>query len=159
MARWTGTWLQGPDVTLGDLRNPDGYQGERWGLPREGSGSLATFSGRLAAFLVDILACGLIGRLLSIWVDHPTPAQQQGASIVVLTLEQVLLIALTGQTLGMRLLDLKVLRFKDVTRPPGAVWSAVRTLVLIVTLGLAGFFTKSGRGLHDLAAGTAVVRA
>jgi uncharacterized RDD family membrane protein YckC len=159
MARWTGTWLQGPDVTLGELRNPDGYQGERWGLPREGAGSLASFSARLGAFGLDIAACALIAGLVNVWVSQPTPVQRQGAGIVVLTLEQLLLVALTGQTLGMRLLDLKVLRFKDVTRPPGAVWSAVRTLVLIVTLGLAGFFTKGGRGLHDLAAGTAVVRA
>lgn len=150
--------MQGPEVTLGELRNPDGYQGERWGLPREGTGSLATFSARLAAFGFDIVACALIGGLLNIWVSHPTPVQRQGASIVVLTLEQLLLVAVTGQTLGMRLLDLKVLRFKDVSRPPGAVWSAVRTLVLMLTFGLAGFFTKGGRGLHDLAAGTAVVR-
>ena len=87
-----------------------------------------------------------------------TAVQRQGAAIAVLTLEQLLLVALTGQTLGMRLLDLKVLRFKDTSRPPGVVWSAVRTLVLMLTFGLAGFFAKDGRGLHDLAAGSVVVR-
>ncbi len=146
-------------MTLGELRNPGSYPGERLGLPREGVGSLASFSARLAAFGVDIIACALMAGLLNIWVQDPTAVQRQGASIVVLTIEQLLLVALTGQTLGMRLLDLKVLRFKDVTRPPGMVAAAVRTLVLMLTVGLAGFFTKNGRGLHDLAAGSVVIRA
>lgn len=158
MARWTGTWLQGPEVTLGELRNPDSYPGERLGLPREGVGSLASFSARLGAFGIDIVASALIARLLNVWVQDPSPVQRQAASVVVLTVEQLLLVALTGQTLGMKLLDLRVLRFKDSSRPPGMVWSAVRTLVLMLTLGLAGFFTKNGRGLHDLAAGSVVVR-
>ena len=158
MARWTGTWLQGPEVTLGELRNPNGYPGEQLGLPREGAGSLASFSARLGAFGVDIVASALIASLLNVWVHQPTPIQRQGASIAVLTVEQLLLVALSGQTLGMRLLDLRVLRFRDVTRPPGIVWSAVRTLILMLTFGLAGFFTKNGRGLHDLAAGSIVVR-
>jgi uncharacterized RDD family membrane protein YckC len=158
MARWTGTWLQGPEVTLGELRNPDGFPGERLGLAREGVGSLASFSARLAAFGLDIVASALIAGLLNVWVQDPTPVQRQGAAIAVLTVEQLLLVALTGQTLGMRLLDLRVLRFKDTSRPPGMVWSAVRTLVLMLTFGLAGFFTKDGRGLHDLAAGSVVVR-
>jgi uncharacterized RDD family membrane protein YckC len=158
MARWTGTWLQGPEATLGELRNPDGYPGEQLGLPRDGPGSLASFSARLGAFGLDIVASALIAGLLNVWVQHPTPVQRQGAAIVVLTVEQLLLVALSGQTLGMRLLEVKVLRLKDLTRPPGMVWSAVRTLVLMLTFGLAGFFTKNGRGLHDLAAGSVVVR-
>jgi uncharacterized RDD family membrane protein YckC len=159
MPRWTGTWLQGPGVTLGELRNPESWQGQRLGLPREGEGSIAPFSARAFAFAVDLLACGLVAGLVASFVQDPTPAERQGTAFVVLALEHVLLVALGGQTLGMRLLSLKVLRLKDTSRVPGLVPALVRTVPLLLTLGLTGFFTRDGRGLHDLAAGTAVVRA
>jgi uncharacterized RDD family membrane protein YckC len=159
MPRWTGTWLQGPGVTLGELRNPETWPGQRLGLPREGEGSIAPFSARAFAFAVDLLACGLASGLVVAFVQHPTPAERQATAFAVLALEHVLLVALGGQTLGMRLLGLKVLRLKDTTRVPGLVPAVTRTVLLLVTLGLAGFFTRDGRGLHDLAAGTAVVRA
>jgi uncharacterized RDD family membrane protein YckC len=146
-------------VTLGELRHPDSYPGERLGLPREGTGALATFSARLVAFTADILASALIAGLINVWVADPTAAQRQGAAFGVLLVEHVLLVALTGQTLGMRVFGLKVLRFKDVTRPPGFLPALLRTVPLLLTLGLTGFFTRDGRGLHDLAAGSAVVRA
>jgi uncharacterized RDD family membrane protein YckC len=158
MPRWTGTWLEGPGVTLGELRNPDTYSGERLGLPREGTGSVATFSGRLAAFTLDILASALVAGLLNVWVSSPTPAQRQLAAFGVLAAESVLLVALAGQTLGMRLMGLKVLCRKDITRPPGLLPALTRTVPLLLSLGLTGFFTKDGRGLHDLAAGTVVIR-
>jgi len=159
MPRWTGTWLEGPGVTLGELRNPATYAGERFGLPREGSGSLATFSARLAAFTLDVLASALIAGLLNVFVSDPSPTQRQAAAFGVLAAEHVLLVALTGQTLGMRLLGLTVLRLKDIARPPGIIAALVRTVPLLLTLGLTGFFTKDGRGAHDLAAGCVVVRA
>ena len=159
MARWTGTWLEGPGVTLGELRNPGTFPGEVLGLPREGTGSLATFSGRLAAFTLDILASALVAGLINIWVSDPTALQRQAAAFGVLAAEHVLLVALTGQTLGMRLMSLKVLRFKDVTKPPGFVAALLRTLPLLLTLGLTGFFTRNGRGVHDVLAGCTVIRA
>jgi uncharacterized RDD family membrane protein YckC len=159
MPRWTGTWLQGPGVTLGELRNPETWPGHRLGLPREGEGSIAPFSARAFAFAVDALACGLVAGLF--FRPSADAAVLVGAapSLLVLAVEHVLFVALMGQTFGMRLLGLKVLRLSDTTRVPGLVPSVVRTVLLLVTLGLAGFFTRDGRGLHDLAAGTAVVRA
>lgn len=160
MPRWTGTWLEGPGVTLGELRRgPDSYPGERLGLPREGSGALATFSARLVAFTLDIFASALVAGLINVWIADPTATQRQLAAFGVLAAEHVLLVALTGQTLGMRLLGLKVLRLKDVTRPPGLLPALLRTVPLLLTLGLTGFFTKDGRGAHDLAAGCVVIRA
>ena len=145
-------------MTLGELRSPDTWPGSRLGLPREGRGAVATFSVRVIAFLADILASGLAGGLINAFVAHPSPAQRQGAGLGVLFLESFLLVALTGQTLGMRVTGLQVLRLKDPERVPGLVAALVRTVPLIATLGLVAFFTKDGRGLHDLAAGTVVVR-
>ena len=158
MARWTGTWLSGPEVTLGELRSPDTWPGSRLGLPKTGPGSVASFSARAAAFVVDVVASALIAGLLNAVVDHPSPVERQLAAYAVLALEHVLLVALTGQTLGMRLVGLRVVRLKDPAHVPGIVAAGVRTALLLASIGLAAFFTRDGRGLHDLAAGCVVLR-
>jgi uncharacterized RDD family membrane protein YckC len=158
MARWTGTWLSGPEHTLGELRNPDTWPGSRLGLPKEGTGSVATFSARAAAFMVDVVASTLLAGLVILVIQDPTPTERQLAGYVVLALEHVVLVALTGQTLGMRLLGLRVVRLTDRTGVPGFVPALTRTVLLLLSVGLAAFFTKDGRGLHDLAAGSVVVR-
>lgn len=159
MVRWTGTWLEGPGVTLGELRRgPEQWHGQNIGLPKVGAGSVASFSARAIAFAVDILASSLVAGLVVAGIDQPTPTQRQLAAYTVLFVELVVLVALTGQTLGMRLLSLKVLRLKDETRPPGLLAALTRTAPLLLTVGLAAFFGRDGRGLHDLAAGCVVIR-
>ena len=158
MPRWTGTWLSGPEVTLGELRNPDSWPGQRLGLPRDGEGSIAPFSARAFAFAVDLIAAALASGVVIGFVHHPTGTQRQLAAYAFLALEHVVLVALAGQTLGMRLLGLKVVRLADVSRVPGLVAALLRTVPLLVSVGLTGFFTREGRGLHDVVAGCAVVR-
>ena len=160
MARWTGTWLEGPGATLGEIRRgPDGWLGKSLGLPREGENSVASFSARLAGFVIDALACALVGGLITSQITNPSGTTRQVVAYSVLFVEHVLLVALTGQTFGMRIMGLKVLRLKDTSRVPGFLPALLRTLPLLLTVGLTGFFTKEGRGYHDLAAGTVVVRA
>jgi uncharacterized RDD family membrane protein YckC len=158
MPRWTGDWLSGPQHTLRELRDPGTWPGSRLGLPREGTGSLASFSARAAAFAGDLLAAGVVSGLVNAFVTDPTGTQRQAAAYTVLALEQVLLVALTGRTLGMRVLGLRVVRVSDRTAVPGLVTALLRTLPLLLTVGLTGFFTRDGRGLHDVVAGSAVVR-
>lgn len=158
MPRWTGTWLEGPGVTLGELRDPSTWPGSRLGLPREGSGAVAPFSVRAFGFAVDIVASALVAGLITSQLEKPSDVVRQLIPYGVLFAEHVLLVALTGQTLGMRLMGVKVVRLKDVTRPPGLLTALTRTVPLLLTVGLAGFFTRDGRGLHDLAAGAVVVR-
>jgi len=43
-------------------------------------------------------------------------------------------------------------------RPPGLLTALARALPLLLTAGLAGFFTRDGRGVHDLIAGCVVLR-
>ncbi|MCU1595417.1 MAG: hypothetical protein JWO12_2809 [Frankiales bacterium] len=158
MPRWTGTWLEGPQATLREMRHPDQWPGQRIGLPREGSGSVAPFGARASAMLIDIVASALVSGLIAASLDNPTPVDRQIAAYAVIFLELMLLVALTGQSVGMRMLDLKVVKLADVTKPPGFVTAFLRTSVLLVTVGLAGFFTRDGRGFHDLAAGAIVLR-
>jgi len=110
------------------------------------------------AFLIDIVASALASGLIVAQLDDPSGAQRQGIAYSVLAVEHIVLVGLSGQTLGMRLMSYKVLRLADVTRPPGWVVAVLRTLPLLLTAGLLGFFTKDGRGLHDVLAGSAVVR-
>ena len=159
MPRWTGDWLSGPQHTLRELRAPDTWPGERLGLPREGAGSVAPFSARAAAFAIDVLLSGVASGLINAFVTNPTGTQRQAAAYAVLGLEHVLLVALTGQTVGMRVLGLRVVRLADRTAVPGLVTALLRTVPLLVTAGLAAFFGRDGRGLHDMLAGSAVVRA
>jgi len=160
MPRWTGDWLSGPQHTLRDLRAPETWPGERLGLPREGAGSVASFSARAAAFAVDVVLAGVVSGLVNAFVTNPTGTQRQLAAYAVLGIEHVLLVALTGQTVGMRLLSLRVVRLADRERPaPGLVTALLRTLPLLLTAGLAAFFGRDGRGLHDMVAGSVVVRA
>jgi uncharacterized RDD family membrane protein YckC len=159
VARWTGTWLEGPGATLGEIRRgQDGWLGKSLGLPKEGPSSVASFSARLAAFVIDIIASALVAGLVVSGMDDPSDLTRQLVPYVVLFVEHVVLVALTGQTLGMRLMSLKVVRLKDVSRVPGFVPALVRTVPLLITVGIAGLFSKDGRGFHDLAAGCVVVR-
>jgi uncharacterized RDD family membrane protein YckC len=66
-----------------------------------------------------------------------------------------LLTALTGLTLGKRLLGIRVARLDG--RPVGFGWALVRTLLLLAVVP-ALFTDRDQRGLHDRAANTVVIR-
>ncbi|MDQ6651100.1 MAG: RDD family protein [Actinomycetota bacterium] len=156
MGRASGSWLGGPR-SAGTGLPPGGWRGRRLGLPAEGPGSVATLNRRLAAFAVDLLAGAAIGGLANAFVRHPSPGTRGLAANAAFLLEVAVLVGLTGQSLGMRALGLRVLRL--VGPPlPGLGWSAVRT-VLLVLLVPAVIWDRDSRGLHDRASGTVVVRA
>lgn len=123
-----------------------GYPGQRLGLPPEGPGSVAGFGARLAAFALDALACNLIALGLlrdQVWL---TP---------LFALEVFLLTALIGASAGQRLCRVRVARLDG--RPVGLARAAVRTLLLCLLVP-ALVWDRDGRGLHDRAAGTVLVR-
>ena len=125
-----------------------GYRGKELGLPATGPGSVAGFARRLAALAIDwwsslLIARGLL-RLDSAW------------AFAVLAVEYIALVPTIGTTLGMRLVGIRVLGlFSGLPRWPAIV---VRTALLLLVLP-AVVYDRDGRGLHDRAAGTVVVRA
>lgn len=157
MARWTGAWLSGPEQN-GAAAQDDGPRGHRLGLPVQGAGSVASVGTRLLAFVLDITAGALIGGLLNVFVVDPTPVQRSLAVNGSFAVEVVVLIALTGQSIGMRLMRLRVLRLSNPGGVPGLLPAVVRTALLMLVVP-ALVFDRDGRGLHDRAAGTVVVRA
>ena len=167
MARWTETWLSGPAAAGVDMGPRGRWRGEVFGLPADGPGALAGWGPRIAAFLLDLLAGALIGGLLNALVVDPTPGQRTLAVNGAFALQVLVLTALTGQSIGMRLAGLRVQRVSRPVPPPqpaagagvpGFLPAAIRTALLLLLVP-AVISDREGRGLHDKAAGTVVVRA
>lgn len=134
------------------------YPGRDYGLPELGAGSVAGWSRRLGALLIDWLACSVIAIA---FLYHPAGhysdvlVQPKLWTPVVFGVEDFLLTGLTGVTLGKRLLGIRVIRVDR--RPVGLVRAFVRTLLLLVVVP-AMMMDRDLRGLQDKAAGTIVVR-
>lgn len=140
------------------------YRGERLGLPETGPGSLGTTGARLAAFLVDAIASSLIAALF-VSATHSATRNGDGVadhlpgswSLLPLAIDYVIGMLVAGRTVGMYLFRLRIVR---VDRPaavnPGQ--AIIRTLLLFLLVP-AVIWDRDGRGLHDRASGTAVVRA
>ena len=134
-----------PSDTAPDATNR-GYPGRRLGLPESGAGSVAGVGRRLGALVIDWLLCEVIA--LSAFHD-------QYLTIAVFAVEVYLLTALTGFTVGKRLLGVRVVRLDG--RPVGPVWALVRTLLLLAVVPPL-VFDSDLRGLHEKASGTVVIR-
>ena len=142
--RDVATWLEGP----GGRRAGQGeYAGARLGLPEHGPGSIASFGRRIVAYLIDSFACAVIAYGL---------LRDQQLTLLVFAVEVLALTWLAGGSAGQLAYGLRVIR---PGRPPGrAPRAAVRTLLLCLLIP-ALVWDRDGRGLHDKAAGTVVVRA
>lgn len=157
MARWTETWLSGPAAAGVDMGPRGRWRGDVLGLPADGPGALAGWGRRLAAFGIDLLAGALIGGLINAFVTDPTPGQRTLAVNGAFALQVLVLTALTGQSIGMRLFGLRVRKVAG-GGGPGFLPAAIRTALLLLLVPTV-ISDREGRGLHDKAAGTAVVRA
>jgi uncharacterized RDD family membrane protein YckC len=157
MARWTGTWLSGLAAAGVDTRPDGGWRGRRWGLPPEGPGAVATTGSRVAALVLDLLAGTLIGQFVLALLDDPSTDQRTLAVNGAFAVQVLLLTALTGQSLGKRVLGIRVVRLTEQDGPPGFLPAAIRTALVMLVLP-AVFMDRDGRGLQDKAAGTLVVR-
>ena len=101
---------------------------------------------RLLALLIDWLAS--TGVALAIF-------HSASWTLAVFFVEVYLLTALTGFTLGKRMLGIRVARLDG--RPVGFGWALVRTILLITVIPPL-VTDRDLRGLHDRAANTIVIR-
>jgi uncharacterized RDD family membrane protein YckC len=137
---------------------PQAYRGGQLGLPESGPGSLSSTGQRLGAFVVDAVASALIAGL---FVQASPAAGVAGRlpgswSLIPLAVNYVFGLLLAGRTLGMNLFGLRVIRVdRDAAVGPGR--AVVRTVLLFLLLP-AVIWDRDGRGLHDRASDTAVVR-
>jgi len=134
------------------------YPGRNLGLPEYGPGSIAGWSRRFGALLIDWIVCSIItiAFLYHPQAGHTTAvlSQPRAWTPAVFAVEVFLLTALTGFTIGKRLLGLRVVRLDG--RPVGW-WALPRTALLMLVVP-ALMMDRDLRGFHDKAAGTAVVR-
>ncbi|MFI6869316.1 RDD family protein [Nocardia sp. NPDC050406] len=175
MARITGSWLSGPNAEPGNP-GPDDYPGKELGLPREGVGSLVSMFRRIVALAVDwFIALGLAAVIFRPNPDKLIakmdlqPGEQRPPNLVVIIsslstptllvwfLIGVAAVTLFGFTPGQYFLKERVARI-DAAAPVGFVRALARQ-ILIVFVVPALFTDADGRGMHDRATGTALVRA
>lgn len=138
---------------------PETYQGQRLGLPREGVGAVGSFLRRLAALVVDWSLCQLIatGLLGMRWGE--VSGTQAFVPLGLFFLLNVLLVTTIGTTIGHRLLGIRVVSLDGdghQAPPPGRSMARAALLCVFVP---AVIMDADGRGLHDKAARTVVVRA
>ena len=121
--------------------------------------SVAPMGRRLLALIVDWELCYLIASgLVRHNVFTVTDAHYQDAQWIALLLfavEVYLLTAISGLTIGKRLLGIRVIRTGG--GRPGFGWAALRTFLLLCVIPPC-LSDRDLRGLHDRAADTIVVR-
>lgn len=155
MGKWSGSWLSGPGV-LDDGAAPQQWWGRRLGLPSDGPDSVATFGRRLAAYAVD----SVLANAIALAFVRPGEEGWGLAVLAAFTGQYLFFVAVAGQTLGMRLLGLRVAVLAQSgasPQVPGLPRTAVRTGLLLLLLP-AIVWDADNRGFHDKAAGTAVLR-
>lgn len=129
-------------------------------LPATGPGSVARLGRRAAAFAVDALTSGLIAALFVASTHRSGHQSGSGSlpgawSLIPLALDYVIGLTLLGQTLGMRLLSLHLIR-TDRRAPIGIGRAVVRTMLLMLLIP-AVVVDRANRGLHDRVTDTVVV--
>ncbi len=115
---------------------------------------MAGFGARLAAIAVDWAASILISRAIIPSVPYGSGASSW-AVLAIFAVEVALLTMLGGASLGQRLLRLRVVRVE------GGALAPLPVVVRTVALSLASpalVMDRDGRGLHDRAARSVVVR-
>ena len=151
-----GSWLQGGP---GEQRRPQDGQG--------GQDGRASLGRRVVALVVDWTLAQTVSW--AFFTDRAAASEgpvavfldaNPVATLVVFALSTVVLVGTAGATIGHRLLGLRVTRLADVGttgRAPGLVPALARTVLLCLVVPPV-VWDASGRGLHDVVAGTAIVR-
>ncbi len=128
------------------------HRGQRLGLPDSGPGSMATTGRRVLALFIDWIAAMLISRAL---VGDPETVLESFATLGIFALEVSILTWLSGSSFGQRLVGIRVV---GRTRRLGLVASLLRTALICIVIPPV-IWDADGRGLHDRAVDSVVVRA
>jgi uncharacterized RDD family membrane protein YckC len=128
------------------------YPGQRFGLPRSGPRSVVGVARRLGSLMIDWVIAAVIA--LAVYGDK-TQASVQYLTLAIFAAEIWLLTALTGFTVGKRLLGMRVARLDG--KPVGFYRSFIRTILFLLVVPPL-VLDADLRGLHDKAAGTIVIR-
>ena len=127
------------------------HRGQRLGLPEAGPGSMATFGRRVVALFIDWIAAMLISRAL---VGTPETTLERFATLGIFAVEVTILTWLWGSSFGQRIVGLRVV---GRTRRLGFVAALLRTVLICIVIPPV-IWDADGRGLHDRAVDSVVIR-
>ncbi|WP_225754640.1 RDD family protein [Actinotalea sp. Marseille-Q4924] len=171
-----GSWLEGaPGGGASEGGRAEDTTARRdLGLPATGPGSMAALGRRVVGIVVDWGLASLISAAFF--------GRDEWATLAIFGVSTAVLVSTLGTTIGHRVAGIQVARLVDVTSalgersvrrgpasatpsaglpgtlpPPGPVLGLVRTVLLCLVIP-AVVWDGSGRGLHDVAAGTVIVR-
>jgi uncharacterized RDD family membrane protein YckC len=136
---------------MGAARTPPSYPGEGLGLPENGPGSIASMTRRIGAIFIDWLLCTFIVVALI----RPARPDVEYWTLLIFAAQDYLLTALTGFTIGKRLMRIRVVKLDG--KMVGLLWGFLRTFLLLTVIPTL-LMNRDLRGLHDRASNTAVVR-
>lgn len=137
-----GSWLDGPPTDAGYVK------GSGLGLPADGSGSVAGFWKRLGSMVID---WGLAVLVSFLFFDYDATA-----NLLLFAATNLLFISLFGATPGQLLMRVRVVPVRGGTPMPVRALARTALMLLIIP---AVVWNRDSQPLHDVVAGTAVVRA
>src|SRR5580698_8442966 len=111
-----------------DSPRASGYPGEGLGLPKTGHGSISGMARRLGALFIDWIICTFIVVALI----RPVKADVETWTLLIFAGQDYLLTALTGFTIGKRLLGIRVAKLDGTW--VGPVWGLLRTVLLLTVV-------------------------
>ena len=150
-----GSWLSGPKAALEEQGMDFGYPGQRFGLPKQGIGSVARMGRRIIALMIDWIAAILVTHLA--FPDLVYGSEVFAAVTLGIFATQVfLLTATTGASFGYKLAGIRLISISPA--PITFLKVLVRTALLCLVVP-ALIWDRDGRGLHDKAVGTITMRA
>ena len=149
-----GSWLSGPRAALEEQGLEFGYPGERFGMPKTGTGSAARFVRRILALALDWFAAILVTNL--IFSDLVYGESDFGvATLAVFALQVTILTATTGSSFGYKILGLRLVSVS--AAPLNFLKVLARTALLCLVIP-AMIWDRDGRGMHDKIVGSIVMK-
>ena len=150
--RDVSSWLSGPKETLEQQGIEFGYLGERLGFPETGIGSVSRPGRRLIALTIDWFASLFIANAFG---SNLSSNAHSWLVLNVFAVQILLLTIFTGSSFGQRILGIGVRRLDE--QRLDILGVVVRTLLLLLVIP-AVVYDRDGRGLHDKAVGSVVLR-
>ena len=123
------------------------WAGKRLGLPESGSGSLAKMGRRVVALVIDWSVALLISGAFF--------GGNNTATLTIFMLEQWLLVATTGNSIGHLVVGIRVERIN--ANFVGIMPALIRICLILLVIP-AVIWDADNRGLHDKAAKTVLIR-
>lgn len=151
------SWLNGPQIPAQneDPSRPNRWPGEQIGLTESGPGSLASMMRRIGGLLIDWIIATIVAALIT----HFTYALggQATVQLMVWAVISVVSAFLFARTPGQAMLGMGIACIDRPGQRVGFLRCLGRTLLTIFILPPI-LTDADGRGLHDRATGTAVIR-